>query len=141
MTESLDKLQKFHRGFVFFWFHNFYGFIVLGIMKNVWAEPPCHIHLKVHSLGHISPATHIFGQNIPYKSATFCQWQTSGTPQLICHKRTAKSTMVNYGKLSRAKHRGKKHQPASHKRMAKNSIFTFRGVKAVTVYCSFLVCK
>ena len=45
-------------------------------------------------------------------------------------KRTAKSTLANYGKLSRAKHRGKKRSPASHKRMANNGIFTFPGVKA-----------
>ena len=45
-------------------------------------------------------------------------------------KRTAKSTWANYGKLSRAKHRGKKRSPASHKRMANNGIFTFPGVKA-----------
>ena len=45
-------------------------------------------------------------------------------------KRTAKSTLANYGKLSRAKHRGKKRSPARHKRMANNGIFTFPGVKA-----------
>ena len=45
-------------------------------------------------------------------------------------KRTARSTLANYGKLSRAKHRGKKRSPASHKRMANNGIFTFPGVKA-----------
>ena len=45
-------------------------------------------------------------------------------------KRTAKSTLANYGKLSRAKHRGKKRSPASHKRMPNNGIFTFHGVKA-----------
>ena len=45
-------------------------------------------------------------------------------------KRTAKSTLANYGKLSRAKHRGRKRSPASHKRMANNGIFTFHGVKA-----------
>ena len=45
-------------------------------------------------------------------------------------KRTAKSTLANCGKLSRAKHRGKKRSPASHKRMANNGIFTFHGVKA-----------
>ena len=45
-------------------------------------------------------------------------------------KRTAKSTLANYGKLSLAKHRGKKWSPASHKRMANNSIFTFPSVKA-----------
>ena len=45
-------------------------------------------------------------------------------------KRTAKSALANYGKLSRAKHRGKKRSPASHKRMANNGIFTFHGVKA-----------
>ena len=38
--------------------------------------------------------------------------------------------MENYGKLSLAKHRGKKWSPASHKRMANNGIFTFPGVKA-----------
>ena len=42
----------------------------------------------------------------------------------------SKSTLANYGKLSHAKQRGKKHSPASHKRMAKNSIFTFPSVKA-----------
>ena len=45
-------------------------------------------------------------------------------------KGTAKSTLANYGKLSHAKHCGKKRSPASHKRMAKNSIFTFPSVKA-----------
>ena len=45
-------------------------------------------------------------------------------------KRTAESTLANYGKLSRAKHRGKKRSPASHKRMANNGIFTFPSVKA-----------
>ena len=45
-------------------------------------------------------------------------------------KRTAKSTLANYGKLSRAKHHGKKRSPASHKRMVNNGIFTFPGVKA-----------
>ena len=45
-------------------------------------------------------------------------------------KRTAKSTLANYSKLSRAKHRGKKRSPASYKRMANNGIFTFHGVKA-----------
>ena len=45
-------------------------------------------------------------------------------------KRTEKSTLANYGKLSRAKHRSKKRSPASHKRMANNNIFTFHGVKA-----------
>ena len=45
-------------------------------------------------------------------------------------KRTAKSTLANYGKLSRAKHHGKKRSPASHKRMANNGIFTFPSVKA-----------
>ena len=45
-------------------------------------------------------------------------------------KRTAKSTLANYGKLSRAKHRGKKRSPASYKRMANNGIFNFHGVKS-----------
>ena len=45
-------------------------------------------------------------------------------------KRTAKSTLGNYGKLSRAKHRGKKRSPASHKRMANNNLFTSSSVKA-----------
>ena len=45
-------------------------------------------------------------------------------------KRTAKSTLANYSKLSHAKHRGKKRSPASHKRMANNGIFTFPSVKA-----------
>ena len=45
-------------------------------------------------------------------------------------KRTAKSTLANCGKLSRAKHRGKKRSPVSHKRMVNNGIFTFPGVKA-----------
>ena len=45
-------------------------------------------------------------------------------------KRTTKSTLANYGKLSRAKHRGKKRSAASHKRMANNCIFTFPSVKA-----------
>ena len=45
-------------------------------------------------------------------------------------KRLAKSTLANYGKLSRAKHCGKKRSPASHKRMANNGIFTFPSVKA-----------
>ena len=45
-------------------------------------------------------------------------------------KRTAKSTLANYSKLSRTKHCGKKRSPASHKRMANNGIFTFHGVKA-----------
>ena len=45
-------------------------------------------------------------------------------------ERTAKSTLANYVKLSRAKHRGKKRSPASHKRMANNGIFTFPSVKA-----------
>ena len=40
-------------------------------------------------------------------------------------KRRAKATLANYGKVSRAKHRGKKRPPASHKRMANNGIFTF----------------
>ena len=45
-------------------------------------------------------------------------------------KRTAESTLANYGKLSHAKHRGKKRSPANYKRMANNCIFTFHGVKA-----------
>ena len=45
-------------------------------------------------------------------------------------KRTTKSTLANYGKLSRAKHRGKKRSPTNNKKMANNGIFTFPGVKA-----------
>ena len=45
-------------------------------------------------------------------------------------KRTAKSTLANCGKLSRAKHHSKKWSPASHKRMANNGIFAFPSVKA-----------
>ena len=45
-------------------------------------------------------------------------------------KRMAKLTLANYGKLSHAKHHGRKWSPASHKRMANNGIFTFPGVKA-----------
>ena len=45
-------------------------------------------------------------------------------------KRTAKSTLANYGKLSHAKHRSKKWSPRSHKRMANDGIFTFPSVKA-----------
>ena len=57
MTESLEELRKLHKGFTF-WVRNFYGFILLGpislgidlgITKNISAEPPCHIHVKVHS--------------------------------------------------------------------------------------------
>ena len=61
MTESLDESRKFHRGFIFggsvlfmdlvFWVRFCLVIIFLGITKNVWAEPPCHIHLRVHSLG------------------------------------------------------------------------------------------
>ena len=55
-------------------------------------------------------------------------------------KRTAKATLANYGKLSRAKHRGKKQSPASHKRMANNGIFTFPSVKASHGLPRFLAC-
>ena len=60
MTESVDESQKFHKGFAF-WVHIFHGFIFLGLIllgiyfsgyhKNVWAEPPCQINLRVYSLG------------------------------------------------------------------------------------------
>ena len=59
-------------------------------------------------------------------------------------KRTAKSTLANYGKLSRAKHRGKKRSPASQKRTANNCIFTFPIVKAthcLPQYFSLLINK
>ena len=36
---------------LFFWVWFFLVFIFLGIPKNAWAEPPCHLHVRVHSLG------------------------------------------------------------------------------------------
>ena len=55
-------------------------------------------------------------------------------------KRTAKATLANYSKLSRAKHRSKKRSPASHKRMANNGSFTFPSVKASHGLPRFLAC-
>ena len=59
MKESLDESRKLHKGFIF-WVHNVYGFIFmgsillgiyfLGVTKNVWAKPSCHVHVRVHSL-------------------------------------------------------------------------------------------
>ena len=61
MTENLDESHKLHKGLIF-WVSNFHKFIFfgsdfscylffLGIPKNAWAEPPCHVHVHVHSLG------------------------------------------------------------------------------------------
>ena len=36
---------------LFFWVRFCLIFIFLGIKKNVWADPPYHIHVRVHSLG------------------------------------------------------------------------------------------
>ena len=36
---------------LFFWVWFFLVFIFLGIPKNAWAEPSCHLHVRVHSLG------------------------------------------------------------------------------------------
>ena len=55
-------------------------------------------------------------------------------------QRTAKATLANYCKLYRAKHRGKKRSPASHKRMANNGIFTFPSMKASHGLPGFLTC-
>ena len=65
MTESLDESHKLHKGliYLFLWVCNFHEFIFLGltfpgiyflgIPKNAWAEPPCHVHVRVHSLGYL----------------------------------------------------------------------------------------
>ena len=51
---------------LFFWVCNFHEFIFLGLIflvfifwisqKNAWAEPPCHLHVRVHSLGFLFAA-------------------------------------------------------------------------------------
>ena len=48
---------------LFFWVCNFHEFIFLGLIfpgiyffgypKNAWAKPPCHLHVRIHSLGGI----------------------------------------------------------------------------------------
>ena len=60
MSESLDESHKLYKGLIF-WVCNFYEFIFLGLIfpgiyflgspKNAWAEPPCHVHIRVHSPG------------------------------------------------------------------------------------------
>ena len=37
---------------LFFWVWFFLVLIFLGIPENAWAEPPCHAHVRVHSLGY-----------------------------------------------------------------------------------------
>ena len=61
ITESLEESYKLRKGFIFLGPYNFRGFIFwvrfclvfifLGIMKNVWAEPPIIYILEYTSWG------------------------------------------------------------------------------------------
>ena len=49
----------------------FPGIYFLGIPKNAWAEPPCHVHVRVHSLGVNKKNILLFFPDFKYKVDSF----------------------------------------------------------------------
>ena len=59
MTESLDESHKLNKGLNFgsvifmnlYFGSDFSWYLFFGYPKNTWSEPPCHVYVRVHSLG------------------------------------------------------------------------------------------
>ena len=71
----------------------FLVFIFLGIPENAWAEPPCHVHIRVHSLGDVLTSLKLFDSLIKPIITYNCEFWNQLTKNKIESLESNKTTL------------------------------------------------